>query len=120
MPAPSPAAGNTAPIFLSGKPMAKLYNEVLVSYDIEDSRNRAKLFNKLKGLGLAPVQKSVFWGYLNAAEERCAGGLLRDFCARGDKGFVVRVNLAEQIAAPGAVGYDPRDFPAKPPAYYVL
>lgn len=46
----------------------RLRNEYLVCYDIEDTRNRTKLFKELVKLGLRSVQKSVFWGLLTGAE----------------------------------------------------
>ncbi|VVM27565.1 hypothetical protein BSPWISOXPB_10537 [uncultured Gammaproteobacteria bacterium] len=55
---------NTNLIGLGGRIMAqaRLHNEVMVAYDIEDSKNRTKLFKKLKDISLKPIQKSVFWG----------------------------------------------------------
>ncbi|MCT7468282.1 CRISPR-associated endonuclease Cas2 [Aliarcobacter cryaerophilus] len=38
-----------------------IFYEVLVSYDIEDNKNRKKLFEVLKDMGLNSIQKSVFW-----------------------------------------------------------
>jgi hypothetical protein len=35
---------------------ARLHNEVMVAYDIEDSKNRTKLFKKLKDISLKPIQ----------------------------------------------------------------
>ncbi len=37
-----------------------IFYEVLVSYDIEDNKNRKKLFEELKDMGLNSIQKSVF------------------------------------------------------------
>ena len=37
-----------------------IFYEVLVTYDIEDNKNRKKLFDKLKDMGLNSIQKSVF------------------------------------------------------------
>lgn len=100
--------------------MGQSYNEVLVCYDIQDNRTRQKLFQKLKETGLVPAQKSVFWGYVNRAEEKAVQRLLQEHCARGDKGFVVRVNLATQIAEHNSAGYQADDFPRQPPRYHVL
>ena len=50
--------------------MATLYQNLLISYDIQDNRNRRKLATLLKDFGLTPLQKSVFYGYLNQAELR--------------------------------------------------
>lgn len=53
-----------------------IYKQVIVSYDIEDTKIRSKLRKDLMGLGLVPVQKSVMWGYLNKAEEKAVKNLL--------------------------------------------
>ncbi len=100
--------------------MSKLYNEVLVSYDIEDNRQRTRLFKKLKEISLRPIQKSVFWGYLNLAEERAVRRLIAEHCARGDKAFIVRARLSSQIADKNSVGYAKADFPSEPERYHVL
>jgi len=100
--------------------MRKLHNEVLVSYDIEDNRNRRQLFQKLKELGLVPIQKSVFWGHVNAAEEASVVRMLRDYSEVGDRAFIVRVKLSAQIAEKNSVGHNPQDFPGEPPRYHVL
>ena len=100
--------------------MAKLHNEVLVCYDIEDNKSRTKLFKSLKEAALVPVQKSVFWGHLNRAEEASVQRLLKQHCKKGDKGFLVRVQLSRQIADKNSVGYSPEDFPAEPERYHVL
>lgn len=84
----------------------KLYNEVMVCYDIEDNRTRTRLFGKLKDLGLKPVQKSVFWGHLNAAEERAVLRIFReDMDKATDRAFLVRAPLAE-AATRNSFGYE--------------
>lgn len=50
--------------------MANLERQVLVCYDVTNTRARNKLFDALKGVGLMPIQASVFWGFLRRAEER--------------------------------------------------
>jgi len=100
--------------------MSKLHNEVLVSYDIEDNRQRTKVFRALKEVALRPVQKSVFWGHLNRAEERAVRRLLKEYCGKGDKAFIVRACLSAQIADKNSVGYAADDFPGKPERYHVL
>lgn len=98
----------------------KLYNEVLVSYDIADTKQRARLFNKLKDISLTAIQKSVFWGYLNRAEEESVKRLLKTHCAKTDKAFVARVKLSEQIRQNNGVGYAKQDFPEQSIQYHVL
>jgi len=100
--------------------MQNLYHEVLVSYDIEDNRQRNRLFRALKEAALRPIQKSVFWGHVNRAEERAIRRLLKEHCARGDKAFIVRAHLSAQIAQHNSVGYTSGDFPDKPERYHVL
>lgn len=99
---------------------AKLHNEVIVAYDIEDSKNRTKLFKKLKDISLKPIQKSVFWGHLNKAEEDTVQRLLKTYCKKTDSAFIARVKLSEQVNQDNSVGYHKQDFPQKPQEYYVL
>jgi CRISPR-associated protein Cas2 len=100
--------------------MGTLYNEVLVSYDIENNRQRARLFQALKDIALRPVQKSVFWGYLSRAEEQAVRRLLKEHCGKDDKAFIVRTRLSTEIADNNSVGYARGDFPTKPERYHVL
>lgn len=99
---------------------AKLYQEILVSYDISDTKQRSKLFNELKAISLMPIQKSVFWGHLNRAEEEAVKRLLKTYCHKTDKAFIARIKLSQQIADNNSVGYEPQDFPEKPASYHVL
>ncbi len=98
----------------------KLYNEVLVSYDIADTKQRTKLFNKLKDISLTSIQKSVFWGHLNKAEEDSVKRLLKTYCAKTDKAFITRVKLSEQIQADNSMGYEKQDFPRHSASYHVV
>lgn len=116
------ATRNTEAIDSGGEVMAqvKLYNEILVSYDITDTRQRTKLFKKLKDISLTSIQKSVFWGYLNKAEEDAVKRLLKIYCDKGDKAFIARVKLAGQIQQNNSVGYDKQDFPKQSASYHVI
>jgi CRISPR-associated protein Cas2 len=118
----SPLIKNTNLIGLGGSIMAqaRLHNEVMVAYDIEDSKNRTKLFKKLKDISLKPIQKSVFWGHLNKAEEDSVQRLLKEYCQKTDKAFIARVALSEQVNQNNSIGYDKDDFPKNPHEYYVL
>lgn len=83
----------------------KLFNQVLVAYDMGDTRKRTRLFETMKDFGLIPVQKSVMWGYVNGAEERAIRRELKRVLAKGDRGFLLRVgDAARQIQEEG-VGY---------------
>jgi CRISPR-associated endonuclease Cas2 len=91
--------------------MATLEREVLICYDVSDSRARGKLHESLKGLGLVPTQGSVFWGLLREAEIREAHQLLRQHLDPStDAGFVVPVGMANAAC----VGHGPETF--TPPA----
>lgn len=84
----------------------KLYNEVMVCYDVEDNKVRTRLFGQLKDLGLRPIQKSVFWGHLNVAEERAVLRLFREELDKAtDRAFLVRTPLAE-AAERNSFGYE--------------
>ena len=92
--------------------------EVLVSYDVESNKERKKLFEQLKDLGLQPIQKSVFGGFLNKAEERAVHRLFKSLNGDNDRAFLVRAKLGEIIGKYG-VGYQPDDF-LLPKTYEVL
>ena len=67
-----------------------IFYEVLVSYDIEDNKNRKKLFEELKDMGLNSIQKSVFWGELKIAEVNILPHLFEKYCKEQDKAFFVK------------------------------
>lgn len=85
-----------------------MYSEILVSYDIEDNKQRRKLFEDLKDLGLRPIQKSVFWGYVLVSEKRIIKELLKVYCNEKDKAFFVNANVSKNIS--DFIGYDPEEF----------
>lgn len=96
--------------------MGALEREVLVCYDVSNSKNRARLLEALKGLGLLHVQESVLWGFLREAEIREAQRLLEDYVdPLTDRGFIVPA--AMQFAR--VVGYDEGAF-APPPRSRIL
>lgn len=99
---------------------AKLHNEVIVCYDIQNTKNRTKLFKKLKDISLVSIQKSVFWGHLNKAEEDAVKRLLKECCEKTDKSFIARVKLSEQVTQNNSIGYIKEDFPKEPRNYYVI
>lgn len=95
---------NIKPIFLGGN----MYSQVIVSYDIENNKQRKKLYDELKDIGLKPIQKSVFWGYLLISEKRVVKELLKQYCQDNDKGFIVDAVLDKHIE--NYVGYSKDDF----------
>jgi CRISPR-associated protein Cas2 len=99
--------------------MDKLYQEVIVSYDIEDNKNRTQLFKNLKAMSLISIQKSVFWGHLKIAEEKAVKRLFKKYCDTCDKAFIVRVKLSQTIKD-NSVGYKVEKFPTEPQSYEVL
>ena len=74
----------------------RLYREYLVSYDIQDTKIRNKLFDALKDVGLKPVQKSVFWGWLSLPEYTMVKRLFRDRLKKADSAFIVPCKLSQQ------------------------
>lgn len=86
----------------------QLYFEVVVSYDIEDNKNRKSLYEDLKDLSLVPIQKSVFCGCLKQAELKILPHLFRRYCAAKDRAFYVRARLDE--LAKNGFGYDVESF----------
>ena len=86
-----------------------MYSQVIVSYDIEDNKNRKKLFEELKDLGLKPIQKSVFWGYVMISEKQVIKRLFKKYCdIKTDKAFISNVNLDKDLD--NSFGYDEDDF----------
>ena len=71
----------------------KIRSEVLVCYDIEDNKQRKKLHTALLDLGLKNVQKSVFWGHLNRAEQRLVSNLFKKYLSNFDRAFLTRSNI---------------------------
>lgn len=65
----------------------------LVSYDIENTKNRTKLFEELKDLGLLNIQKSVFYGELSKSEIKVVKGLFKKLCGDEDKAFLCRCKI---------------------------
>ena len=89
-----------------------LFYEVLISYDIEDNKNRKKLFDALKDMSLVSIQKSVFWGHLKVAEIKMLPHIFKKYCGENDKAFFVRANLSKEILK-NSFGYNAKDFEEK-------
>ena len=86
-----------------------MYTQIVVSYDIEENKDRKKLFEELKDLGMKPIQKSVFWGYVLPSEKRIIKELFKKYCKiERDKAFMVNVTLDKDLE--NSFGYDENDF----------
>jgi CRISPR-associated protein Cas2 len=85
-----------------------MYSQIIVSYDISNTKNRNRLFEELKDLGLYPIQKSVFWGYVLINEKRVIKQLFKKYCQKDDKAFIVNAILDKNIK--DSFGYDEDDF----------
>jgi CRISPR-associated protein Cas2 len=95
-----------------------MYTQVIVSYDIANTKNRNKFFDELKDLGLAPIQKSVFWGYIMASEKRIIKELFKKYCEiETDKAFMVNAVLDKDLD--DSFGYDEEDF-AHPESFAIV
>ena len=70
-----------------------LRQEYLVSYDVQDNRIRTRVFKELQGIGLKPVQHSVFWGYMTQAELNSVRRLLKKQLKEADKAFITHSNF---------------------------
>lgn len=86
-----------------------LRQEYLVSYDISNNKLRTKIFNELSKLGLKPVQKSVFWGYLTTAETEAIKRFLKTNFRSTDKVFITRTNFNGRGKS-FFIGYSAKDF----------
>ena len=86
-----------------------MYVQVLVSYDISDTKKRNKLFEVLKDVGLKPIQKSLFWGYILPSEKRAIKELFKIYCdIKIDKALIINASLDKVID--DTFGYDAEDF----------
>ncbi|APF02004.1 TPA: CRISPR-associated endonuclease Cas2 [Legionella pneumophila] len=74
----------------------RLYKEYIVSYDIRDNSIRRTIYERLKDIGLTPVQKSVFWGYLNEPEKRYLTNVLKKELAKQDTAFITPCKLTQE------------------------
>ncbi len=91
--------------------MKSMFKEVIVCYDITEDKRRNKFFERMKDFGLISIQKSIFWGYVNTAEERAILNELRNQSdPTTDRGFIVKVRLRETINKNGC-GYSESDLP---------
>ncbi|BFU78815.1 hypothetical protein ALC152_20300 [Arcobacter sp. 15-2] len=86
-----------------------MYSQIIVSYDISDTKNRTKFFEELKNVGLISIQKSVFWGYVLVSEKRIIKELFKKYCdIKIDKAFMSNVSLDKDMK--NSFGYDEDDF----------
>lgn len=74
------------------------YIEIVVMYDIVNNKKRYKLYEELKDMGLKPIQKSVFWGYVLPNERRNIIELYDKYCDKEtDKVIVLNAQLKANI-----------------------
>ncbi len=86
-----------------------MYSQIIVSYDLSDTKKRNKLFEELKDLGLVSIQKSVFWGYVLVSEKRVIKELFKKYCdIKTDKAFISNVSLDKDMQ--NSFGYNIDDF----------
>ena len=70
----------------------KLRYQYIVCYDIEDNKKRKKITDLLLDLGLRRIQKSVFWGFLSAAEISGIYNEAHTLLAKADRLLITPVN----------------------------
>ena len=99
--------------------MATLYQSLLISYDVQDNRNRRKLATLLKDFGLAPLQKSVFYGYLNQAELRALIHEARQLLNPETDSLFWQQTHLEELLEKHHIGKHPAE-PHHPEGYHVL
>ncbi len=86
-----------------------MYSQIIVSYDISDTKKRTKFFEELKDVGLVSIQKSVMWGYVLVSEKRVIKQLFKKYCdIMTDKALLVNVTLDKDLN--DSFGYDEEDF----------
>ncbi len=74
----------------------KLFREVLVCFDVSETKRRNELIKKLKDIGLVRIQESVFWGYANQGEQNFITRYFSEILDKstGDKAFIIPVDLS--------------------------
>jgi CRISPR-associated protein Cas2 len=86
-----------------------MYTQIIVSYDITNTKNRTKLFEELKDLGLISIQKSVMWGYVIPSEKRVIKELFKKYCDKSsDKAFLSNISLDKDLS--NSFGYSSDEF----------
>jgi len=98
--------------------MMRLMTEYIVAYDIEDNKDRTKLFDELKNCGLAPIQKSVFWGFITKAEATSIQKLLEKYTDNTDRSFMIKASMCSSPKE-HIIGYS-KDMFAYPKSFDVL
>jgi len=89
-----------------------LFYDVIVCYDIDNNKKRKEVFEKLRDLGLKPVQKSVFWGRILPAEQRAINQYLDNEIQRPNKAFVIKGSFTKQFQK-NSYGYEHENWEEK-------
>lgn len=77
--------------------MQRQMQEILVSYDVADSKKRTQLQKKLKDIGLISIQYSVMWGEVLQADVSLVRRLLeKSIDKESDKAFILPIKLSEK------------------------
>ena len=86
-----------------------MYTQIIVSYDISNTKKRTKFFEELKDIGLIPIQKSLFWGYVLASEKVIIKHLFKIYCdIKTYKAIIVNASLDKDLK--NSFGYEEDDF----------
>lgn len=84
-----------------------LYSKYLICYDIENNKTRTKFFEKMKDFGLQPIQKSVFYGFLNQAEYNSVRRFAFELLKSGnDKCIFMKCDVSPKEFKQQFIGYD--------------
>jgi len=100
--------------------VSKLFTGTLVCFDISNNRNRTKLCEDLKDLGLERIQESVFYGLLSRPEVKQIKNLLKKYCdikESTDRAFFLQ-GVDPLSLEKSSVGYSKDDF--NPPEVSIL
>ena len=90
----------------------KLFYDVIVCYDINDNKKRKEVFEKLRDLGLSPIQKSVFWGKILPAEQNAINYYLESQIQSPNKAILIKGSFTEQLQK-NSYGYKYKDWELK-------
>ncbi len=85
------------------------YIQILVAYDISNNKNRNKMFEELKDIGLHPIQKSIFWGNIPKCMKKNIVLLYNKYCDKeNDRVIMIEAQLQNNLHE--CFGYKQEEF----------
>lgn len=85
-------------------------HECIVFYDIANNKLRTRIYKYLLGYGLFAIQKSVFWGFISAAERNAIQRELVQNLSKEDKACIIPIRVNTKDKQTHLIGYTESDF----------